>query len=977
MDSLEMLNARKELQQQQPEIQINMEPQQEEMEKQFLSPEMAEQQKQKEREQMKKGHALANKMKESYAIKNREYAKLNAPLTSELHSEYGETFKDKSMMKSRESKIKNKKSRLYKKDQAAKRFEAMDAGEFKMRDKRAKLRRNIPEEERLNLNCSETKDLSMLASMLTTDDKTMESKFSELVGKYSGFKEVKGEDGEIKREEMSAEEKEAARFDVMAEVANELLSNNMLDTINLFDDESLSKNAAQLERLTSMTAIFNRMLAANPGFMEALNLQTTAHKRILDEKGNLIREKEVKVTAGGITAEVLTKQLERLQAVSDVYRVRKLIVTNPYYRAHYNEELSMNASLNSSPEQKYLAKLLRTSFYLGKNLQKYGTSDNDINDASMRLNAEGNFAQKQESRICKISADPEDYINSTEYQNAMKSLHGSAFDKKDKEIRDQIAKTRRENTEALLIELEHEKYTMPEESMKFDLKNVSKKKFDKKNFVLSNPTTTYVYYMAHREKSPREDESNENSLKSKVKKLLNQKGEKGSPISTNSIGVNSERLGNHEGGDQLSRQVENFTGQFVENMTDEEVLEMIDGLTYSKRKEEKNRTPEQQKMAEDMYLSNYLIYTNTVHQAMRKIMNTMGDNITTLHSEDWARLQSNPRFAVLVGVMSSISSNMEVNLPYEFLKKFSGQPVEHLKDFYMLSRAVSGCTFVADLLRQDVADKMKNREGDCNEIKKEAKQKLTEVQKEIKKKLDEGTPETSPEIKELRKKEALYSSEEDRPDLVLMDREIKNVEEFRKKKFTDEFDDEKEDNIYSLNKESNSETLGLQALRELEMLKHSAYWEYNKTSEKEKEDYKKSLKSRGVPECYDMEIAKKICLDKLGETIKAIANLKMKAEQYGLETTAVEENMDALVKTIRSFGYTDDQLSSFLDGTWKKTADSMVKDEESIESLKKEGKEPSSAFTENVKRGQRILSVLDDLANRLGLEVGFEFPSLF
>ena len=88
-------------------------------------------------------------------------------------------------------------------------------------------------------------------------------------------------------------------------------------------------------------------------------------------------------------------------------------------------------------------------------------------------------------------------------------------------------------------------------------------------------------------------------------------------------------------------------------------------------------------------------------------------------------------------------------------------------------------------------------------------------------------------------------------------------------------------------------------------------------------------------------------------------------------------SLDALVKTLRSFGYTDDQLSRFLDETWKKTADSMVKDEESIESLKKEGKEPSSAFTENVKKGQRILSVLDDLANRLGLEVGFEFPSLF
>ena len=210
-----------------------------------------------------------------------------------------------------------------------------------------------------------------------------------------------------------------------------------------------------------------------------------------------------------------------------------------------------------------------------------------------------------------------------------------------------------------------------------------------------------------------------------------------------------------------------------------------------------------------------------------------------------------------------------------------------------------------------------------------------------------------------------------------MDREIKNVEEFRKKKFQDEFDDEKEDNIYSLNKESNSETLGLQALRELEMLKHSAYWEYNETSKKEKEDYKNSLKSRGVPECYDMEIAKKACLNKLADTIKAIANLKMKSEKYDLKTDAVEENMDALVKTLRSFGYTDDQLSSFLADTWRKTAESIEKDEDSIESIKKEGKKPSSAFTENVKSGQRVLSVLDDLANRLGLEVGFEFPSLF
>ena len=962
MDSRELgaLNINQELQKQQ-EIHVNMDQQQEEVKRNVLQP---EQEKQQIKERMKKGRALADKMKESYVIKNREYAKLSAPLNSELQSEYGTEFKDKSMMKSRESKIRNKKSRLFKKNQAANRFEALAAGEFEMRDKRAKLRRGIPEEERLRLKSSQLKDLSELSSMLSVDDKTMESKFGDLVGKYSGMKEVRGEDGEIKREEMSKEEKEAARFDVMAEVANELLANSELDKINLFDDESLSQNAPLLERLTSMTAIFNRMLNDNPGFMEALKVQTTAHKRIADANGNVIKEKEIRVIAGGITAEALTKQMERLQAVSDVYRVRKLIVTNQYYRTHYNSELSMNASLNDSPEQKYLAKLLRTSFYLGKNLQKFGAPDQEINDASARLNAEGSFAQKQESRICKISADPDDYQNTQEYEKVLKSgLRGNAFDKAVKKVTEEIAGKRRENIDTLLLELEHEKNTMPEESMKFDLKTVGKKKFDKKGFVLSNPTTTYKYYSAHKEKTPREDESNEKSLKSRVLRLLNK-----DDVGGKSIGVNSKRLGDHMGGDALIRQVSNFTGQFVENMTDEEVLEMIDGLTYSLRKEEKDRTPEEQKMAEDMYLSSYLTYTNTVHQAMKKIMNTMGDSITSLHPEDWARLQSDPRFANLVGVMSSISSNMEMNLPYEFLKKHSGENVEHLKDFYMLSRTVSAYTFIADGLRSKLADRTKDRTKDCDAIKEECTQKLTALREEIKNKLDSGIPETSPEIKELRNREEALKSEQDNPHLALMDREVKDVEEFRKKQFTDEFDEEKTGNIYELNKESFSETLGLTGLRELEMLKNSSYWEYKKTGEQEKQDYTKSLKSRGLSESYDMEVAKKICLKKMGDTIKTLATLQLQADEYGLKTDAIEENMEALAKTLRSFGYTDKELSKFLSDTYKKAASAIERYEQEKEELKKKGKEMSIGDISSYEQEKEKLTLIDDLAGRLKVE---------
>ena len=353
---------------------------------------------------------------------------------------------------------------------------------------------------------------------------------------------------------------------------------------------------------------------------------------------------------------------------------------------------------------------------------------------------------------------------------------------------------------------------------------------------------------------------------------------------------------------------------------------------------------------------------------MKKIMNTMGDSITSLHPEDWARLQSDPRFANLVGVMSSISSNMEMNLPYEFLKKHSGENVEHLKDFYMLSRTVSAYTFIADGLRSRLADRTKDRTKDCDAIKEECTQKLTALREEIKNKLDSGIPETSPEIKELRNREEALKSEQDAPHIALMDREVKNVEEFRKKQFTDEFDEEKTGNIYELNKESFSETLGLTGLRELEMLKNSSYWEYKKTGEQEKQDYTKSLKSRGLSESYDMEAAKKICLKKMGDTIKTLATLQLQADEYGLKTDAIEENMEALAKTLRSFGYTDKELSKFLSDTYKKAASAIERYEQEKEELKKKGKEMSIGDISSYEQEKEKLPLIDDLAGRLKVE---------
>ena len=72
-----------------------------------------------------------------------EIQKVSEPTTMSMKSEYVDSFQEKSLFKSRESKIKNKKSRLYTKNQNAEKIEATLEAQKEMRDLKAAARRKI------------------------------------------------------------------------------------------------------------------------------------------------------------------------------------------------------------------------------------------------------------------------------------------------------------------------------------------------------------------------------------------------------------------------------------------------------------------------------------------------------------------------------------------------------------------------------------------------------------------------------------------------------------------------------------------------------------------------------------------------------------------------------------------------------------------------------------------------------------------
>ena len=64
---------------------------------------------------------------------------------------------------------------------------------------------------------------------------------------------------------------------------------------------------------------------------------------------------------------MIEKKLSVMFSISDLYRAKKLLYTNVYYIAHYNDELSANA-LNSDDEQRRVAELINLVNHTTKRL---------------------------------------------------------------------------------------------------------------------------------------------------------------------------------------------------------------------------------------------------------------------------------------------------------------------------------------------------------------------------------------------------------------------------------------------------------------------------------------------------------------------------------------------------------------------------------------------------------------------------------
>ncbi len=255
-----------------------------------------------------------------------------------LGKEYKEEFSERLTDEERETKITNKRSRLFRKNENAKLIEKI-AGEFRS-DAYSTLNLAITKQAQ-RMDKEDYNDLSMF--MKSGNDKYN----IRLVNLYLG-KSVKTGPGGFEGQDVQR------ALDYMA---GQLFAINV-NELNFKNDTEMTKNAAKFEKIVGQVAAFDR-LSLKHNFMESLN------------------EEEQKR---------LNERLEALRSIAAYYTIRKEIICDKYYKNHYNNELSLDVKSATNDEQRVLGEKLVKSLVLGRSM--LGLNGVDVTLPEFRGNIE-------------------------------------------------------------------------------------------------------------------------------------------------------------------------------------------------------------------------------------------------------------------------------------------------------------------------------------------------------------------------------------------------------------------------------------------------------------------------------------------------------------------------------------------------------------------------------------------------------------
>ena len=170
------------------------------------------------------------------------------------------------------------------------------------------------------------------------------------------------------------------RFEVLDKLTEKILGINPSD-FDFSSDSAMAQKAARFENMNAMVSAYRELLEDNPHYAEHL-------KNTKDEGENESYFNK------------LQKQMVILTAMSDYYRIRKMIMSDSEYIA-YGADIEQEIKETDSKGTRHLKEMLRASYHIASNLNRLiGKSDDmDVLDLSSGKNK---LSRDSSERIDKV-----------------------------------------------------------------------------------------------------------------------------------------------------------------------------------------------------------------------------------------------------------------------------------------------------------------------------------------------------------------------------------------------------------------------------------------------------------------------------------------------------------------------------------------------------------------------------------------------
>ena len=371
-----------------------------------------------------------------------------------------------------------------------------------------------------------------------------------------------------------------------------------LEKIDLSTDDAMIACAGELEELTQKLSAFRTFYDGAAEYKERLGGMQNGDGTVLA---------------------AVEEQIRELSAVTEYYRVRKLLITDPYYTSHYKDELSVIHKDSDPKEAREVSRLMMFSLECAKRLKTvFGirAAGEELPQQELAGQIQGKKGHSAaEAYLHEIAAvqNMDTYIRSLEEGQRSKAYRDGRVD---------LTQCSAQKLDAMLKEIEELKKNGQLEMRDIQRNTPAFRKAEKKLSPMTKQFFRYLYYNSFGQPEHAKEHYNSLYRRLKGKEVKNDRLKK----RDNDLEFrNSFTNESFTIGEDMNRVLENFCRMGEsEGMSEEEIVELFEDMNMAGLKDLDLSDEKQAEAATERYLKSIARFYRMNYEQHMRFINTYG-----------------------------------------------------------------------------------------------------------------------------------------------------------------------------------------------------------------------------------------------------------------------------------------------------------------------------------------------------------------